>query len=100
MLSLHRANQDGYGMEDKRYKMHSIRVGGAASRNVDGTAMDVLIECVVWKSATVARRCIGVTASAAATGVKRSRETVFLEADALPLSERFARSSTAFPRAN
>ena len=34
------------GMEDKRYTMHSLRGGGAAidSHNINGTAMDVLIE--------------------------------------------------------
>ena len=62
--------------------------------------MDVLMEYVGWKSATVARRYVGVTASAAAAGTKRSRETAFIEADALPLSERFLRSHTAFSRAN
>ena len=30
------------GMEDKLYTMH-FRVGEAASRNMDGTAMDVLM---------------------------------------------------------
>ena len=34
------------GMEDKRYTMHPLRVGGAASHNMDGTAMDVLMEYV------------------------------------------------------
>ena len=84
------------GMEYKRYTMHSFRVGGAASHSMDGTAMEVLMEYVGWKSAAVARRYVGVTASAAAAGVKRSRETAFIEADALPLSEQFARSYTAF----
>ena len=88
------------GMEYKRYTMHSFRVGGAASHNMDGTAMEVLMEYVGWKSAAVARRYVGVTASAAAAGVKRYRETAFIEADALPLSEQFARSYTAFPGAN
>ena len=67
---------------------------------MDGTAMNVLTEYVGWKSATVARRYVGVTASAAAAGMKRSREMAFNEADALPLSEQFVRSHTAFPRAN
>ena len=88
------------GMEHKPYTMHSFRVGGAASHNIDGTAMDFLMEYVGWKSAAVARRYVGVTASAAAAGVKRSRETAFIEADALPLSEQFARSYTAFRGAN
>ena len=87
----------GYTMEDKRYAMHSFRVGGAVSRNMDGTAMNVLMEYVGWTSATVARRYLGLTASAAAAGVKRSRETVFLEVDALPLPEQFARSYAALP---
>ena len=52
------------------------------------------------EAATVARRYVGVTASAAAAGMKRSREAAFIEADALPLSEPFVRSHTAFPRAN
>ena len=87
-------------MEYNRYTMHSFRVGGAASHNIDGTAMDFLMEYVGWKSAAVARRYVGVTASAAAAGVKRSRETAFIEADALPWSEQFARSYTAFRGAN
>ena len=81
------------GMEDKWYTMHSFRV---PSHNTDGTAMDVLMEYVGWKSATVARRYVGVTAPAEAAGMKRSRETAFIEADALPLSEWFVRSHKAF----
>ncbi|CAM9525004.1 unnamed protein product [Laminaria digitata] len=72
------------GMEGKRCTMHSFRVGRAASHSIDGTAMDVLMEYA------------GVTASAAVAGAKRSRETTFIEADALPLSEQFTRSHTAF----
>ena len=87
-------------MEDEQYTMHSFRVGGAASHNMDGTTMDVLVEYVGWKSATVARRCVGVTVPAAAAGMKRSRETVLIKADALPLSEQFVRSHTPFPRAD
>ena len=60
---------------------------------MDGTAMSVVMEYMGWKSATVARRYVGVTASAAAAVVKCSRETAFIEPDALPLSERFVRSS-------
>ena len=84
------------GMEYKWYTMHSFRVGGAASHNMDGTAIDVLMEYVGWKSAAVARRYVGETASAAAAGVKRSRETAFIETGALPLSDQFPRSYTAF----
>ena len=39
-----------------------------------------------------ARRHVRMTASAAAAGVERSRDTVFIDADALPLSEQFASS--------
>ena len=67
---------------------------------MDGTAMGALMEYMGWKSATVARRYVGVTTSAAVAGMKRSRETAFIEADARPLSERFVRSHKAFPRAN
>ncbi|CAN0189078.1 unnamed protein product, partial [Laminaria digitata] len=56
------------GMEGKRYTMHFFRVGGAASHNVVGTAMDVLMEYLGWKSATTARRYVGITASAAVAG--------------------------------
>ena len=98
--SLH-AHLRAAGMEYKRYTMHSFRVGGAASHKMDGTAMGVLIEYVGWKSAVVARRYVGATASAAAAaGVKRSRKTAFIEGDALPLSKQFARSYTAFRGAN
>ena len=58
------------------------------------------MEYVGWKSASVARRYVGATASAAAVGAKRSRETAFIEADALPLSDQFTRSHTAFRRAS
>ena len=86
------------GMADKRYSMHSFRVGGTASHHVDGMVMDVLMGYVGWKSASVACRYVGVTASAAAAGVKRSRETAFIEADALLLSDQFARSYATFSR--
>ena len=86
------------GMEDKRYAMHSFRVGGAASHNMGRYGHGRSCEYVGWKSATVARRCAGVTASVAAVGVTRSRETASIEADALPLSEQFVRSSTAWTR--
>ena len=62
--------------EDKRYTLHSFRVGGVASHDMDGTAMDVLVEYVGWKSAAVTGRHVGVTASAAESrGAKRSRDT-------------------------
>ena len=67
---------------------------------MDGTAMDVIMGYLGWKSAAVARRYVGVTASAAAAGVKRSRETAFIEAGALPLSEQLSRSITTFRGAN
>ena len=78
--------------EDKWYTIQSLRVGGATSHNMDGTAMDVLMEYVVWKSATVAHRQVRVTSSGVAAGVKRSRETAFIVACALPLCKQFARS--------
>ena len=68
---------------------------------MDGTAMDVLMEYVGWKSPVVASRYVGVTASAASSkGTKRSRDTAFIDADALPLSEGFAESYAAFRRDN
>ena len=88
-------------MEDKRYTLHSFRVGGAASHHMDGTAMDVLMEYVGWKSAAVAGRYVGVTASAAGSrGAKRSRDTAFIDADALLLLEGFGDSYAAFSRDN
>ena len=39
-----------------------------------------------------ARRHVKMTASAAAAGVKRSRDTALIDADALPLSEQCASS--------
>ncbi|CAM9635092.1 unnamed protein product [Laminaria digitata] len=86
------------GMEGKRYTIHSFRVGGAASHNMDGTAMDVLMKYVGRKSATTARRYVGVTASAAVAGAKCSRETAFIEADALPLSEQFCTFTHSVPK--
>lgn len=54
-------------------------MGGAESHSVDGTAVDFLIDYVGWKSASIARRYLGVAASAAAEGVNRSRETASIE---------------------
>ena len=64
-------------MEDTRYTIHSFRVKGAASHSMDGAG---------------ARRHVRTTASAAVAGVKRSRDTAFIDADALPLYEQFASS--------
>lgn len=62
------------GMADQKYTLHSFRVGGAASHNMDGTAMDALMEYVGWKSTPVSRRYVGQTASAGGSGAnKRSR---------------------------
>ena len=69
-LQVHRAA----GMEDKRYTMHSFRMRRAASHDMDITAMDVPMEYVGRKSATLPRRYVEVTASAAETGMKRFRE--------------------------
>lgn len=69
-LQVHRAA----GMEDKRYTIHSFRTRRAASHNMDGTAMDVLMKYVRRKSANLPRRHVAVTASAAAAGMKRSLE--------------------------
>ena len=68
-------------MEDKRYTMLSFRVEEVASRNMDLTAMGVLKEYVGRNCTSLARRYVGVTASAAAAGVKRSLEKAFIEAD-------------------
>ena len=46
------------GMDDKRYAMHSFRVEGAATHNMDGTAIGVRTEYVGWKPAPVARRYV------------------------------------------
>ena len=62
-------------MEDTRHTIHSSRVREAASHSMDGAG---------------ARRHVRMTASAAAEGVKRSRDTAFIDADALPLSEQCA----------
>ena len=64
------------GMEDKRYTMHSFRIGRAAGHNKDSTAIDVLMENEGRKSATVSPRCVDLTASAAAAEMKCSRENI------------------------
>ena len=69
-LQTHRAA----GMEDKRYTMHSFRMGIAAGHNMDGMAIDVLMEYEGRKSGTVSRRYVKLTVSAAAGGMKRPRE--------------------------
>ena len=63
--------------------------------------MDVLTEYVGWRSAAVAGRHEGVTASAAMSrGAKRSRCTAFVDAGALPLSNGLVESYAAFPGDN
>ena len=84
-------------MEDKRYTMLSFRVEEVASRNMDLTAMGVLKEYVGRNCTSLARRYVGVTASAAAAGVKRSHEKAFIEVGVLPLSEQFARFRYSAP---
>ena len=64
-------------MEDTRYTINSFRVRGAASHSMDGAG---------------ARRHVRMAASTAASGAKRSRDTAFIDADVLPLSEKFASS--------
>ena len=54
-------------MGDKRYTLHSFQVGAAASHHMGGTAVVFLMECVGWRSSTVASRLVGVTASAVAS---------------------------------
>lgn len=36
------------GMVDQRYTLHSFRVEGPASHNMDGTAIDALMEAPLW----------------------------------------------------
>ena len=43
MTTNHQTHLRAAGMEDKRYTMHSLQVGGAASHNMDGSAMDALM---------------------------------------------------------
>ena len=83
------------GMKDKRHTMNSSRVGRVASHNMDGTATDVLMEYVGWKSSTVARRGNRV---AAAAGVERSCATALMDADALPLSTTVCTFICSVPR--
>ena len=49
-------------MEDKRDTLLSFRRGRAASHHMDGTAMDIFMECVGRRSAAVAGRSEGVKA--------------------------------------
>ena len=87
------------GMEDKRHTMHYFRVGRAASHNMDGTTMDPVVEYVGWSpEPSHAEAYSRGTASAAAAGVKRSRETAFIEAAALPLSKTVCTSIHSVPR--
>ena len=66
---------------------------------MDGTAMNVLMAYVGWRSPAVASIYVGVTASVPpSSGAKRSRDTAFIQADALPLSAGFGKAYTAFPR--
>ena len=63
--------------------------------------MDVVMEYVGRRSASVASRYVGMTASASASnGTKRSWDTAFIQADVLPLSEGFGKSYAVFPRDN
>ena len=61
-------------MQDTRYTMHSFRIRRAAGDNMNGMAIDVLMKYEGRKSATVSPRYVELTGSAAASGMKRSRE--------------------------
>ena len=64
---------------------------------MDGTTIDVLRKHIGWKSSAMASRFVEVTASAAASrGTKRPRDTAFIQADILPLSEGFGKSCASF----
>ena len=88
------------GIKNKQSTMQQFRARGAASQNMDGTAMDAPIEHVGWKPVTVARRYAGVTASEDAAGVKCSREIASIKAGVLLVSGQCAPSNTAFPQGN
>ena len=55
------------------------------------------MDYVRWKPGIVERRYVGMTTSAAVAGVKRSSETVFINADALPLPKQFSSYYAVFP---
>ena len=74
------------------------RLGGAASHKIDHTAMGISTGYGVAARNHRTRRHIGLTASAAVAGVKRSRRTAFIEVDVLQLSAKFACSYTACAR--
>ena len=63
------------GTGNKRDMLHSFRVGGAASDHVDGTAMDVFMEYVGWRSPAVAGRYAGATALPATSRKLREHAT-------------------------
>ena len=62
-------------MVNRRYTLHSVRVGAAASHVMDFAAVDVLKEYVGRRFAAIAGRYVRGTATAATSrGMKRLRE--------------------------
>lgn len=79
-------------MEDKRYTMHSFRVGAAASHSMDGAAMgDALMTYAGWKFSAGAHRYVGMTGTRGRGGSKvvLTKRRPHIDADALSLSEQF-----------
>ena len=89
------------GMEHTRFTLHSCRVGGATSHHIDGTALDLFIRYVGWRSEAAADRNVGVTAPAAIQKeANGSCDTAFIKPYSLPLSEGFVESCAALPQDN
>ena len=66
-------NHQAASMEDTRYTMHSFRIRRAAGEH-KWHGHDVLTDYVGRKPASVSRRYVKLTASAAVAGMKRSRK--------------------------
>ena len=56
-----------YGYGGQAIRVASSRAGGVASHQIDGAAMDVLMEYVGWRSSVMTTRFVVVTASAVAS---------------------------------
>ena len=75
-----------YGYGGQAIRVASSRAGGVASHQIDGAAMDVLMEYVGWRSSTVASRYVGNS------GISRGVEGD--QAFARPCTQRSSRLTT------
>ena len=76
------------GLPD-HFPMHSFRVGGSVTKSFAGTAVDEIKKIGGRKTESIAKYCIGSTASTGFRASQRTRDHGYARANELPLSHNF-----------